>query len=73
MKRKTYYIKKQNSFPNAVIKTSSCYCVMVPRTENNIISKETIVLQIYGNCWLILYNDLTEDCFKCMELIASIA
>ena len=39
----------------------------------DVISKETIVLNIYGNRWLILYNDLTEDCRKGMKLIVSIA
>ena len=36
--------KKTKLISNAVIKTSSCYCVMIPRTENDIISKETIIL-----------------------------
>ena len=27
-------IRKRNLFPNVVIKTSSCYCVMIPRAEN---------------------------------------
>ena len=40
----TYIYYKRNSFPNAVIKTSSCYCVMIPRTENDVSSKETIIL-----------------------------
>ena len=46
---------------------------MTPRTENDVISKETIILYIYGNRWLILYIDLTEDCRKGMKLIVSIA
>ena len=36
--------KKRNSFPNAISKTSLCYCVMVLWTENDVISKETITL-----------------------------
>ena len=36
--------KKRNSLPNAIIKTSSCYCVMIPKTENDVIFKETIIL-----------------------------
>ena len=35
---------KISQFQNAVIKTSSCYCVMIPRTENDVSSKETIIL-----------------------------
>ena len=34
----------RNSFPNAAVKASSCYCVMIPKTENDVISKETIIL-----------------------------
>ena len=44
MKGKPYKIRKRNSFPNAVIKTSSCFCVLIPRTENDATSKETIIL-----------------------------
>ena len=44
---------------------------MIPRTENDVSSKETIILYIYGNRLLILYNDLTEDCRKGMKLIVS--
>ena len=35
----------------------------------DVISKETIVLNIYGNRRLILYNHLTKDCRKGMKLI----
>ena len=37
--------KKRNSFANAVIKTSSCYYVMIPRTENYVCCKEAIILR----------------------------
>ena len=37
-------IRKQNSFPTVFIKTNSCYCVMALRTENDVISKEAMIL-----------------------------
>ena len=43
MKGRTYYIRKQNSFPNAVIKSSSNYCIMIPKTKNDLTSKEIII------------------------------
>ena len=43
MKKKTFLMRKQNSFPNVVIKISSCHCVTIPRAKNDIISKETLV------------------------------
>ena len=46
---------------------------MTKTTQNDIISKEIIILQIYGNRWLILYSDLTEDCRKGMKLLVSMA
>lgn len=49
MKGKPYKIRKRNSFPNAIIKKSSCYCVMILKTENDVNSKETIILRIYGS------------------------
>ena len=39
----TYQIRKWDSFPNAVIKTSSYYCIMIPKTENGVTSKEIII------------------------------
>ena len=66
MKVKTYQIRTRNSFPSTTIKTSSCYPAMIPKTENNIISKEKIIFltktlyykcncwfSLIGNCWLI--------------------
>ena len=49
MNGKTYYIRKLNSFPNAVVQANKVYCVMTKTTQNDIISKEIIILQIYGN------------------------
>ena len=42
-------------------------------SENYVISWEIIILQIYGNRWLILYNELTEDCRKAMKPLVSMA
>ena len=42
-------------------------------SKNDVISKETIILQIYGNRWLISKNDLTEDWRKDMKQTESIA
>ena len=39
------------------------------RTEYDV----TIILQICGKRWFILYNDLTENCRKRMKLMVSIA
>ena len=38
-----------NTYKYTKFKTSSCYCVMIPTTENDVSSKETIILKIYGN------------------------
>ena len=48
---------------------------MIGRTENDVVSKKTIttISIIYGNCWVILYIDLTADSSQGMKLIVSIA
>ena len=40
---------------------------MILKTENDVNSKETIILRIYGSRWLIWCNDFTEDCRKGMK------
>ena len=46
---------------------------MIRRTEDDVLSKETIILWIYGNCELVLYNELNEDSLKGMKKIVSMA
>ena len=46
---------------------------MIRRTEDDVLSKETIISWIYSNCWLVLYNELNENSLKGMKQIVSIA